>query len=309
MRFPLLRSSVVAGLLCVLAVLSGCVTAEVKSASAALETARTAGKATECPAQFAEAEDLVKRAELLCNQCKPSEANALAAEAMGKIQALCPAKVVAAPPPAPAPAPAPVQTPSPPAAPAATVSLSASPASITEGGCSTLTWSSTGATSIRIDPEPGTVPPNGSKQVCPSATTRYNATASGPGASATASETVSVKPKPTETLTVHVNFDTNKYVIRKADVAELDKLEAFVRRHQACRFEVNGYTDSTGPEDFNQGLSERRADALKAYIISKGGAADRVTAAGHGESNPVGDNSTAEGRFENRRAEVEAYCQ
>ncbi len=129
------------------------------------------------------------------------------------------------------------------------------------------------------------------------------------GARATGSATVSVKPKPTETLTIHVNFDTNKSVIRKADQPELDKLEAFVRKHQACRFEVNGYTDSTGPDAFNQTLSEKRADAVKAYIISKGGAADRVTAAGHGESNPVADNETAKGRAENRRAEVEAYCQ
>ncbi len=288
MRFPLLRSSVVAGLLCALAVLSGCITAEVKSASAALESARAAGKATECPSQFAEAEDLVKRAELLCNQCKPSEANALAAEAMGKIQALCPAKVVAAP--------EPVRTPPPPAAPAATVTLSASPTSINEGGCATLTWSSTNATSVAIDPEPGTVGPSGSKQVCPKTTTTYSATATGAGARGTGSATVSVKPKPTETLTIHVNFDTNKAVIRKSDQAELDKLEAFVRKHQACKFEVNGYTDSTGPDAFNQTLSEKRADAVKTYIISKGGNPDRVTAAGHGESNPVGDNKTAKGR-------------
>ena len=118
-----------------------------------------------------------------------------------------------------------------------------------------------------------------------------------------------VKPKPTESLTVHVNFDTNKSVIKKSDMAELEKLEAFVRKYQACKFEVNGYTDSTGPEAFNQGLSERRADAVKAYIISKGGNPDRVTTAGHGESDPVGDNATAKGRAENRRAVVEAYCQ
>ena len=92
-------------------------------------------------------------------------------------------------------------------------------------------------------------------------------------------------------------------------MAELEKLEAFVRKHQACRFEVNGYTDSTGPDDFNQTLSEKRAEAVKAYIVSKGGSGDRVTAEGHGESNPVADNDTEKGRAENRRAEVEAYCQ
>ncbi len=88
MRVPRHRFWILAGLVCVLAVLSGCVTAEVKSASEALEAARSAGKDKECPSEFAAAEDLVLRAKLLCNQCKPSEANTLAADAMGKIQGL-----------------------------------------------------------------------------------------------------------------------------------------------------------------------------------------------------------------------------
>jgi OmpA-OmpF porin, OOP family len=301
MRVPLLRFLVLAGLVCTLGVLSGCITAEVKSASAALEQARSAGKDRQCPSDFAAAEDLVNRAELLCNQCKPSEANALAAEAMTRINALCPKPVAA-------PSPEPIRTPPP--APAPTVSLTAVPNSIDEGKCTTLTWTATNATSVSIDPGVGSVGPSGSKEVCPTSTTRYTITVNGPGGTRSDSANVGVTPKkPTETLTVRVNFDTNKAVIRKADMAELERLEAFVRKHQACKFDVNGYTDSTGPEDFNQGLSERRAEALKAYIIEKGGNPDRVTAEGHGESNPVGDNATAEGRFENRRAEVEAYCQ
>jgi outer membrane protein OmpA-like peptidoglycan-associated protein len=296
------RSAFLLGIICVLGVLTGCITAEVKSASGALEQARAAGKDKECPDEFQEAEALVRRAEELCQSCKREEANGLANQAMAKISGLCPAK----PAPAPAPKPAP-----PPAAAAPSISLSAVPPSVTEGGCASLNWTAANATSVTIEPGVGSVDTSGSKQVCPSSTTRYTVTATGPGGTRSDSATVNVaaKPKPTETLTVHVNFDTNKSVIRPSDMAELNKLEAFVRKYQACRFEVNGYTDSTGPEDFNQGLSERRADAVKAYIISKGGAADRVTAAGHGESNPVGDNATAKGRFENRRAEVEAYCQ
>src|ERR1700752_866344 len=149
MRAPVRRLWVLAGLVCLVAVLSGCLTAEVKSASAALDAARAAGKDRECPTEFAAAEDLVRRAELLCNQCKPSEANALAAEAMGKINALCPAKVVAAPPPAPAPQP--VTTPPPPSAAPPTASLTANPGTVDAGGCSELTWSATNSSSVMID--------------------------------------------------------------------------------------------------------------------------------------------------------------
>jgi OmpA-OmpF porin, OOP family len=303
MRAHLLRLSALAVLVGAVAVVSGCVTAEVKSASQALEAARSAGKDKECPPDFQAAADLVANAERLCNQCKPQEANALAAEAKTKISALCPAK--AAPPEPPRPAPPP-----PPAAPAATVSLSASPTSLDQGGCTTLTWSSTNATSVTIDPEPGTVGPSGSKQVCPSTTTRYSATARGAGASGTASETVSVKPKPTDKLTIHVNFDTNMSVIKKSEEAELRKAEAFVKKYGTCKIEVDGYTDSTGNDKINQPLSERRADAVKKWLIDHGApSGDTITTKGFGSSSPVADNKTAKGRAENRRAEILAFCQ
>ena len=89
MRARPLRFLALGALVCVLAVLVACVTAEVKSARAALEAARAAGKANQCPTEFAAAEDLVRRAELLCNQCKPGEANALAADAMSNLAILC----------------------------------------------------------------------------------------------------------------------------------------------------------------------------------------------------------------------------
>src|SRR4029450_10652918 len=179
------RFLALAGLVCVLAVLVGCVTAEVKSARSALEAARAAGKEKEGPAQSQAAEDLVRRAELLCNQCKPGEANALAADAMGKINALCPAKP--APPPPPAPAAPPPSEPAPP------LSLPASLPSLDAGACTNLNWSPTNATSVSIDPEVGSVGPSGSKQVCPTTTTRYTLNANGPGGSRSDSTTITVK--------------------------------------------------------------------------------------------------------------------
>ncbi|MCG6917540.1 MAG: OmpA family protein [Deltaproteobacteria bacterium] len=67
---------------------------------------------------------------------------------------------------------------------------------------------------------------------------------------------------------------------------------------------VKGYTDSTGPEEYNQKLSERRAQAVHDYLASKGVSPERMKTYGYGESQPVADNSTAEGRALNRRAEI-----
>jgi outer membrane protein OmpA-like peptidoglycan-associated protein len=288
---------------CVLAVLVGCVTAEVKSARSALEAARAAGKDKECPAQFQAAEDLVRRAELLCNQCKPGEANALAADASGKINALCPAKPAPPPPPAPA-------APPPPSEPAPTVSLTASLSSLDAGACTNLNWSTSNATSVSIDPEVGSVGPSGSKQVCPTTTTRYTLNANGPGGSRSDSTTITVKAKPTDKLTIHVNFDTNKSDIRKADVADLQKAEAFVRKYSTCKIEIDGYTDSNGNDKINNPLSERRAYAVQKWLLDHGATgADQITVKGFGSSNPVASNKTAKGRSENRRAEVLAFCQ
>jgi OmpA-OmpF porin, OOP family len=296
------RFLALAGLVCVLAVLVGCVTAEVKSARSALEAARAAGKDKECPAQFQAAEDLVRRAELLCNQCKPGEANALAADAMSKINALCPAKP-APPPPAPA-------APPPPAEPAPTVSLTASLSALDAGACTNLNWSTSNATSVSIDPEVGSVGPSGSKQVCPTTTTRYTLNANGPGGSRSDSTTITVKAKPTDKLTIHVNFDTNKSTIRKADLADLNKAEAFVRKYSTCKIEIDGYTDSSGSDKINNPLSERRAEAVKAWLIGHGaGTGDTITTKGYGSSNPIASNKTAKGKAQNRRAEVLAFCQ
>ncbi|MCB1832791.1 MAG: OmpA family protein, partial [Geminicoccaceae bacterium] len=68
--------------------------------------------------------------------------------------------------------------------------------------------------------------------------------------------------------------------------------------------EVQGHTDSTGATDYNQGLSERRAQSVLDYLTGKGVEAERLTAVGFGENRPIASNDTEEGRAQNRRVEI-----
>ena len=167
-----------------------------------------------------------------------------------------------------------------------------------------MTWSSSNATGATIDHGVGKVDPNGSTKVCPKATTPYTINASGEGGSRSASTTVTVTPRVIDRLTLHINFDTNKSDIRKADIAELEKAVAFVKKYPTSQVSVEGYTDSRGSDKYNLALSERRAQAVKKYLVDKGEKADRITSVGKGEAEPVGDNKTKQGQFQNRRVEV-----
>jgi outer membrane protein OmpA-like peptidoglycan-associated protein len=84
----------------------------------------------------------------------------------------------------------------------------------------------------------------------------------------------------------------------------LNKLAAFLNKYPDRNSLIEGYTDSVGTDEFNQGLSERRADAVKTYLVRQGIASTRLTASGKGEASPVGDNTSATGRQQNRRVEV-----
>ena len=275
---------------------------ELPAADRAVEAARNAGKDKECPADFQAAEKMKNDAYEIYLACRTQEAIAKANEAAAKANGLCPKK-------AEAPKPKPAPPPPPPAAAAPSVSISASPSSIDQGKCASLTWSSTNADSASIDQGIGKVDPSGSKEVCPGSTTKYTIDAAGKGGSETASTTVTVnpppKPKVVDRLSLHVNFDTDKSNIRQADVAELQKAIAFIKKYPGHNVSIEGHTDSIGSEKYNQALSERRAAAVKDYIVKKGGAdGSRIKTVGYGESKPIADNKTKKGQFENRRVEV-----
>ena len=100
-------------------------------------------------------------------------------------------------------------------------------------------------------------------------------------------------------------FDFDKAVLKPAGIAKLDEL---VTRIKGINLEVViavGHTDSTGPAAYNQKLSVRRAEAVKAYLVSKGIEQNRVYTEGKGETQPVASNATRQGRAQNRRVEIE----
>jgi outer membrane protein OmpA-like peptidoglycan-associated protein len=101
-----------------------------------------------------------------------------------------------------------------------------------------------------------------------------------------------------------VNFDFDKATLRQEDAADLDKNVEALKAWGDVDIEVAGHTDSMGSDAYNMKLSQQRAEAVRNFLISRGVAADRLTAKGYGESQPVADNATEEGRFKNRRVEL-----
>ena len=115
-------------------------------------------------------------------------------------------------------------------------------------------------------------------------------------------------PKPVAekvTLAADVLFDFDKSLLKPEGKAKLDDL---ANKVQAINLEVViaiGHTDSIGSDAYNQKLSVRRAESVKAYLVSKGVEPNRIYTEGKGEKQPVASNKTKEGRQKNRRVEIE----
>ncbi len=104
------------------------------------------------------------------------------------------------------------------------------------------------------------------------------------------------------TIRLEVFFDTNSATIKPASYPDLDRVVTFMKdTSPAASGVVEGHTDSQGADAANLSLSQRRADAVLKYLVDKGVAASRLSAKGLGETQPVADNATADGRAQNRR--------
>ena len=256
---------------------------ELPEADRAVEAARQAGKDKKCPVEFKAAEDLKNKAYELYAACRTEEAIAMAMEATAKANALCP------PPP--------------------TCELTASPKEVEKGKCITLKLTTSGKVQSAVLDGTQIVPEGGKTCACPDSTTSYTAKVSGSGGSSTCSVTVNVTlppPCPTpppppvakviDRLTIHVNFDFDKSDIRKTDMAELKKASDFVRKYPGSKVKLEGHSDSRGTEEYNQKLSETRAEAVMQYLI-KDGASEKakIWTTGYGELKPIAPNTTKDG--------------
>ena len=101
-----------------------------------------------------------------------------------------------------------------------------------------------------------------------------------------------------------VLFDFNKYTLKPEARERLARISGIVLAYPDLKLQIEGHTDSIGSDEYNQTLSEKRADTVRAYLVSSGVSPDNVAARGMGKADPIGDNSTAAGRKLNRRVEM-----
>jgi len=100
-----------------------------------------------------------------------------------------------------------------------------------------------------------------------------------------------------------VYFDFNKATIKPVSFALLDEVAQAMKDNPKIKVEVQGHTDSVGDDNYNLKLSQKRAESVRIYLIKKGIASDRMEPKGYGETVPIADNRTKEGRDQNRRVE------
>jgi outer membrane protein OmpA-like peptidoglycan-associated protein len=99
-------------------------------------------------------------------------------------------------------------------------------------------------------------------------------------------------------------FATGKSELKSGATANLDRITAFMTEYPTRTAAIEGFTDSMGSDEMNQSLSQRRADAVKNYLVGQGVGSNRLSSSGRGENSPIADNESAAGRQQNRRVEV-----
>jgi outer membrane protein OmpA-like peptidoglycan-associated protein len=102
----------------------------------------------------------------------------------------------------------------------------------------------------------------------------------------------------------NITFNVDEYNIRSEFYPVLNSVAKVLKKYKDTRLNIDGHTDSTGPDDYNQKLSEERAYSVADYLASQGIAPSRLVPRGHGERYPIATNATPEGREQNRRVEL-----
>jgi peptidoglycan-associated lipoprotein len=211
---------------------------------------------------------------------------------------------------------APPETIAPPA-PAPTVTLNASPSAIERGQSTTLSWNSSNATAIPIDNGMGTVEPSGSRTLRPQTSTTYMARASGPGGNAVAEARVTVSapagvtPPPLPAISdseffansiKDAFFDYDQYSIREDARTALQANARALRDRPRIRITIEGHADERGSEKYNLALGDRRANAVKEFLVGQGIEASRIDTTSYGKERPFCEEHTEECWQLNRRA-------
>jgi peptidoglycan-associated lipoprotein len=209
---------------------------------------------------------------------------------------------------------APAPTPPPPAA-KPTVTISADPTSLTKGQSARLTWTTTDSNNVSISPEVGAVTPQGSTTVTPSESTTYTITASGPGGNADATARITVTVPAPPPVVVHENtfdelflkevrdayFDYDSAEIR-ADAREaLQKTADFLKKYPQAHVVIEGHCDERGSTEYNLALGDRRANAVKQYLVNLGISAANLNTVSYGKEKPFCSDSTEPCYQQNRR--------
>lgn len=215
-------------------------------------------------------------------------------------------------------APPPPAPPAPAAAPAPTVTLEATPTSIESGSSSTLQWTSTNAANVQLNGE--AVNLNGSQPVSPTDSTTYEVVAtSSDGRTATASArvTVTAPPAPTAAPTPAASnegtfdeivrdafFDFNQSNIRPDAEAVLSADANYLKAHPGFQINIVGHCDPRGTAEYNLALGARRSAAVKAYLVSQGVDASRITTTTVGKEQPFCTEATEDCYQLDRRGHV-----
>jgi outer membrane protein OmpA-like peptidoglycan-associated protein len=105
-------------------------------------------------------------------------------------------------------------------------------------------------------------------------------------------------------VTIYINFDFDKAIIKPESKPIINEVIRMMKQSPDLKLSIDGYTDNVGTHEYNIKLSQARAAAVVEALTKAGIAADRLSSAGYGDSNPIADNDKPEGRAKNRRVEL-----